>query len=350
MSSDGRPDGPGGWLRAALVMLALRLVGRRRREPEPPRDPREDVPGQPPTTAELELPSTARWERVVLLALLVAVLGAVAFVVLYAAVPDTQLLGLAMGLALVALAVAAIAAGKRLVPQEKALDEYHEFGDPDEQAEVGDIVRHGGRGISRRRLLIGAAGAATASVGAAAAAVPVASLGPRVDDVLDETPWRYGRRVVDADGRPLTVDDVPLGEFRTGFPEGATQRELGAPVIIVRLPPDQIDVSPRRKAAMPEGVMAYSKICPHAGCAISMYRYPAYEPDVQGDDPALVCPCHYSTFAVRTGGQLVFGPAGRALPQLPLRLGGSGELVAAGGFLDGVGPSWGGVREAKDRS
>jgi ubiquinol-cytochrome c reductase iron-sulfur subunit len=63
-----------------------------------------------------------------------------------------------------------------------------------------------------------------------------------------------------------------------------------------------------------------------------------------------VCPCHYSTFDVRRGGAVMFGPAGRPLPQLPLRINARRELVADGDFFDGVGPSWSGVRQKGTRT
>jgi ubiquinol-cytochrome c reductase iron-sulfur subunit len=93
----------------------------------------------------------------------------------------------------------------------------------------------------------------------------------------------------------------------------------------------------------PHGILAYSKICTHAGCAIALYRTPLYEPTTPG--PALVCPCHYSTFDPATGGTVLFGPAGRPLPQLPLRIDDGGHLRAAGGFSGPIGPSWWGVRK-----
>jgi ubiquinol-cytochrome c reductase iron-sulfur subunit len=77
---------------------------------------------------------------------------------------------------------------------------------------------------------------------------------------------------------------------------------------------------------------------------VSEFRYPLYDPT--SPKPALVCPCHYSTFDVSTGGHRIFGPAGRALPQLPLEIDGEGHLVAAGDFSGRVGPSWWGVRKS----
>jgi ubiquinol-cytochrome c reductase iron-sulfur subunit len=89
--------------------------------------------------------------------------------------------------------------------------------------------------------------------------------------------------------------------------------------------------------------MAYSKICPHAGCAISLYRYPTYGP-TSVTEPAFTCPCHYSTFTPGDGGRVIFGPAGRELPQLPLMIDDDGNIRAAGDFDEDVGPSWWGVR------
>jgi ubiquinol-cytochrome c reductase iron-sulfur subunit len=62
---------------------------------------------------------------------------------------------------------------------------------------------------------------------------------------------------------------------------------------------------------------------------------------------ALVCPCHYSTFDPARAGAVLYGPAGRPLPQLPLMVDDFGMLRAAGNFSGPVGPSWWGVRDSK---
>jgi quinol---cytochrome c reductase iron-sulfur subunit len=41
---------------------------------------------------------------------------------------------------------------------------------------------------------------------------------------------------------------------------------------------------------------------------------------------------------------VLFGPAGRPLPQLPLSIDASGRLRAAGGLSDIPGPAWWGVK------
>ena len=301
---------------------------------------------EPPPTKERETEVHPRSEWVVIVALLGGALGAAVFMVLYVALPDTQLLGLALGLALASLAIAAIVAGKRVVPQEKVAEEYHYYGDEEQQQDVDEILREAGEGISRRKLMAGAAGLAGATLGAAAL-FPAASLGPNVGERVYATPWRRGRRVVSSRGQPITADDVVPGTFMTAFPEGASRSDLGAPILLTRVPPDELELPAARRRGAPEGVVAYSKICTHAGCAVSIFRNPLFRPT--DPRPAFVCPCHYSTFDPRRGGKVLFGPAARDLPQLPLRIGPLRELEADGDFYDPIGPSYGGSRLAPDR-
>jgi ubiquinol-cytochrome c reductase iron-sulfur subunit len=267
---------------------------------------------------------------------------AVAFVVVLVVRPhDTQLLGATLGGAFAAFAAALVIAAKRIVPREQAIEERPRLAHPEALPDVRQRLRSAGAGVSRRRLLFGAATAAGTSL-AAAVVAPLSALGPSVGDSLETTPWRLGRRLVNENGRPLTVDDIAPGSFVTAFPEGADKRELGSPVVLVRDDPARLRLPRGRANWAPEGILAYSKICTHAGCAIALYRTPKYEPTSEA--PALACPCHYSVFDTRRGGEVESGPAGRALPQLPLQLGPGGELQAAGGFSGPLGPSWWSVR------
>ena len=325
----GEPMAPEGVLaeRAEHAESSHEKIRRRRAEP-------------PPTKAR-SAESHPGSELIVIAALLGATLAAGGFATFYVAVPDTQLLGLTLGLALAFFAVAAIVAGKRVVPQEKAVEEYHHFGDEEKQADVEAIVTEAGEGVSRRRLIAGACGLAGATLGAAVA-LPAASLGPNVGERIYASPWKRGRRVVDSAGRAIAAADVPEEGFLTAYPEGASTLELGAPILLLRFPVEELQLARGRDRVVPEGIIAYSKICTHAGCAVSMYRAPKYEP--VESKPALVCPCHFSTFDPRAGGEVVFGPAPRALPQLPLRVNAEGILEADGDFLDTIGPSYGGSR------
>lgn len=279
-----------------------------------------------------------------MLALLAAIpLASFAFVALFVLHPNTQLLGATLGLALALAAAALVLAGKRLVPQETKVEERPSLGDREAVEEVLEKLDRSDDGITRRRLLVGAAGAAGAGL-TAAVAVPVVGLGPGIDEQLALTPWHAGRALVDDSGAPILAGAVREGSFLTAFPEGADKEDLGSPVVVVRVDPASLRLPAGREGWAPEGLLAYSKICTHAACAISLYRSPL-SPTTQSRGPALVCPCHYSTFDVLDGARVEFGPAGRPLPQLPLSIDARGALRAAGPMSGPVGPSWWGDSE-----
>jgi ubiquinol-cytochrome c reductase iron-sulfur subunit len=278
-----------------------------------------------------------------LAALLVAGGAALAaFGVLIALDADPRLLGLVLGIGLAALAAAAILAGLRIVPQEVAVEPRPAIGDPAARTALRDDLARGAEGVSRRRLIVAAAGVAGSGI-AAAGALPLTALGPSSHE-LDRSPWRAGVALVDEEGQPLSADDLELGSFATAFPRGADRRELGSPVVVVRVEPATIELPRQRAGWAPEGLLAYSKICTHAGCAVSLFRYPLDERT--SGPPALVCPCHYSTFDVRRGARVLLGPAGRPLPQLPLHIDDERMLVAGGPLSGSVGPAWWGTRRA----
>ncbi len=313
----------------ALVLLAVWRIGglRKRRPREPEADPTRRQSG------------AAAWAERLLLVLLAAIpLAALGFVALFVLDPNTQLLGIALGGTLALLAVALIVAARWLVPQETEVEQRPRLGDREAVEQVEHDARAGLDGITRRRLLTGAAGLAGAGL-AAAVAIPVVALGPGIEDQLKRTPWHAGRALVDEKGAPIIAADVNEGSFVTAFPQYADQDNLGSPVVVVRVDPGTLNLPPQRSGWAPYGLLAYSKICTHAACAISLYRSPL-SPSTQARGPALVCPCHYSTFDVLNGGGVEFGPAGRPLPQLPLSVDASGVLRAAGPMSGPVGPAW----------
>jgi ubiquinol-cytochrome c reductase iron-sulfur subunit len=316
----------------ALVVLLLSLGKKRRRAPKP--------------RIVAEAPPEPRAELVVLALLILATLSAAAFVPIYALDSlhrmQTQLFGLSLGLAFLFLAFACIVFAKRLVPQEGIADPYPAPEHVHEQERVEEIADESGDRLTRRRLLKVAAGGAGTALGVALL-TPAASLGPVLDVAqLRRTPWRRGVRLVDSLGRPLRADGIDEKSFLTAFPEGADPEDVGSPLVVVRVDPERLQLPADRDGWAPDGLLAYSKICTHAGCAVSMYRTPTFEPT--SARPALVCPCHYSTFDPARGGKVLFGPAGRNLPQLPLEIDASGGLRAAGDFSGPIGPSWWGVR------
>ena len=283
-----------------------------------------------------------RVEGAVLALLAAAAAVAALFVVAYALEWSTQVLGTALGAAFVLIAAALIIAGKRVVDAEDVVAQRPRLGARSDQRELEREVERGGKGVSRRGVLLGGAAATGAALGAALI-VPAASLGPKPGDKIGASPWRRGTSVIDEDGVHLTPEAIKVGGFTTGYPEGSDPRELGSVIVLVRLRPEELDLPADRRGWDVDGVLAFSKICTHAGCTINLFRYPLFEPTSPG--PALVCPCHYSTFDVTTGGNRIFGPAGRALPQLPLDLDGDGRLIAAGDMSGAIGPSWWGVRK-----
>jgi ubiquinol-cytochrome c reductase iron-sulfur subunit len=328
------------WLVTAALLLAGRLA-RRRPEPEPEERERIVAPAVPGRCAE----------TAVVVLLLAAAVCSVGFVVVYALdrLPSqTQLLGLALGLAFALLAAACVVTAKRVVATEHLEHGYPPLAHPPDQAELEQILEESGDRLTRKRLLVLAAGTAGGALGLALL-TPAVSLGPVFDmDPYYRTPWRRGRRLVDERGRALRADEIEEGTLYTAYPEGAPRETFGAPLVVVRLEPARLELPDGRADWAPEGILAYSKICTHAGCAVALYRSPLFEP-VEAP-PAFVCPCHYSTFDPATGGTVTFGPAGRPLPQLPLLVAGGGELQAGGNFSGPVGPSWWGVQMNPPRS
>lgn len=322
-----------------LVALIAAALGKRRRATEPPPEPERSriVPAGTPER---------RAENVVLSLLGIASLFALGFIVVYGefsprGLPN-ELLGVCLGMCLIFIGAALTVVAKRLVVTEELEDDYP-VPHPEQQQEIVEIVHESGSRITRKRLLLGA-GAATGGVLGMASLTPVLSIGPIWDTrPLDETPWRAGVRLVDESGLPVLASQIDESTFYTAFPEGADPELLGSSLVVIRVDPTKLKLPSERANWAPHGVLAFSKICTHAGCAVALYRKPTFP--VVEPAAALVCPCHYSTFDPFTGGTVTYGPAGRPLPQLPLTIDSTGYLRAAGNFSARVGPSWFNVRE-----
>ncbi|MFL5962884.1 MAG: ubiquinol-cytochrome c reductase iron-sulfur subunit [Gaiellaceae bacterium] len=314
-------------IKAFLIAALVLLLGRGRSQRERPQH-RIVPPGAPDRRAE----------SLVLLLFGGVTVCAAAFIVFYAIDKlghQTQWLGLALGLAFALLTLACIVIARRLVVTEELAEPYPED-HPGEVETIEEILDESGSRLTRRRLVKLAGAGALGTLGLAAL-TPAVSLGPVLDiSALTKTPWRRGRRLVDDSGKPIAAAGIEAEAFYTAYPEGADRELIGSPLVVVRIGPGN------------DGVVAYSKICTHAGCAIALYRKPTF-PDTQ-PGPALVCPCHYSTFDPARNGKVIFGPAGRPLPRLPLEIDADGNLRAAGNFSGPVGPSWAGVRQNEARS
>ncbi len=321
-------------LRWLIALLSMARSRHRRARAESDED--RIVPAGPPERGA---------ENLVLLCFLLTIVFVAGFLFIYgwfaAPIMPNTLLGVCLGGALLSLGTAFLIIGKRLVVTEELEDEYPGE-NPTEQEEIVQIIHESGSRITRKRLLISAGAAAAGALGVAALA-PAISLGPIWDTgALDRTPWRKGTRVVDESGRPIKAAEIRHYTFYSGFAEGVAKEDIASNLVIVRVNPTKLHLPPGRAGWAPGGILAFSKICTHAGCAVALYRKPTFTP--VEPNPALVCPCHYSTFDPYTGGTVTYGPAGRPLPQLPLEIDASGNLRAAGNFSARVGPGWWNVR------
>jgi len=200
-----------------------------------------------------------------------------------------------------------------------------------------------GRRTMIRTSMLGAVGALGLP-----AVVLLRDLGPLPGDEPKETVWDEGMRVVnDVSGLPIKPEDMEIGQLVNGEPAilfetdddgeyliAGAERQAAkskAAVILVRIRPEEISVPEGRENWGVDGILCYSKICTHVGCPISLYEQLTHE---------VLCPCHQSTFDLADGARVIFGPADRPLPQLPLDVDEEGYLVATSDFPDIVGPSY----------
>ena len=279
------------------------------------------------------LEPTTRATRTVVLAALVGLGGAIAFMVIFGLGANTQLLGLSLAVALGGTGYALVALGHRLLPPGEEVEHRGGMRDPrpDRAAAVEEFE---GRvpDVARRRVIGGALLSALGATGLAAL-VPLRSLGPRPGDALRRTPYARAPhpRLVTDSGTPIHRDELPVGAFVTVYPEG----HIGvadAQTALLRLDLDRVDLRPPTRVDwVVDGHIAYSKICTHAGCSVGEY---------QVEYQSLLCPCHFSAFQVERGGAPTMGPADRPLPQLPLGVDDEGHLIALGDFPEAVGPGW----------
>jgi len=184
-------------------------------------------------------------------------------------------------------------------------------------------------GITRRTVLVRMLLGAVAALGAALA-IPVLSLGPAPGRQLFETSWKPGLRLVDVDGNLVLADALPVGTIATVFPENAVGVS-DSQTVLINVGEGLLQLDPQQAAWAPDGFVAYSKLCTHAGCPVGLY--------VEARK-TLLCPCHQSEFDVLRGAVPIAGPAGRALPQLPIQRNADGTFAALADFTEPVGPSF----------
>jgi ubiquinol-cytochrome c reductase iron-sulfur subunit len=269
-----------------------------------------------------------RAERVITLALGISTLASIGLVVVYIAGGGAQLEGVLLGFALGGIGLSIVVWAVALLDAPTEVEERHSLASSEAVRAAADAALDPQQ-ISRRRFLVRVLGGALSALGVALA-LPVFSLGPLPGQDLFRTGWRSGSRVVGNDGKPIRPGDLALNSVTTVFPQGEVGRG-DSQTLLIRVRPGDLQLPNGRDAWAPEGIVAYSKVCTHAGCPVGLYRRKQHQ---------LLCPCHQSTFDVLTGANVVFGPAVRPLPQLPLDVDADGYLIARGDFPEPIGPGF----------
>ncbi|WP_045875562.1 Rieske 2Fe-2S domain-containing protein [Pseudofrankia sp. DC12] len=314
-----------------------------------------DVAHRAPRAEDVDRRAQRRSERLIAVWFALSVIGTLGFIV-WNFVGDkhsgnyTPLLGLSLGLALGGLGVGMILWAKRLMPHVHAVQDRHGFKSTEEETAVleeemalGWVDMGLGQHKLLRRSLLGAG-----TVLGGLLVVPLLNLtNSKPGKKLDHTHWVKGARMVTSEGRFVKLGDISIGGIETVFPAlpvtDASGNKTFAPqldlatkgdstTILVRMEPGLNKPRPGRETWDINGLVAYSKICTHAGCPVSLYEQQTHH---------LLCPCHQSVFDVPDGCRAIFGPASRSLPQLALGVDGEGFLIARDGdYTEPIGPAF----------
>jgi quinol---cytochrome c reductase iron-sulfur subunit len=268
---------------------------------------------------------------VVALCFALSIVAGVSVLVVYALGGQTQLEGTLLGLALGGVGAGLIVWGRDVLPHREITEPRHLRSSELERERMDATLEEGEEQIGRRSALVRLLLAAGGALGLAAL-FPIRSLGPSPGDTLSRTPWRSGMRLVTETGDPVNANDLTIDSFVSVFPEGYVGSADGQ-AVLVRVDPSQLRLPSDLSPGAPQGFVAYSKVCTHAGCPVGLYLASTHQ---------LRCPCHQSTFDVLNGAEPVYGPAPRPLPQLPLAIDPDGTIRATGDFSAPIGASfWG---------
>jgi ubiquinol-cytochrome c reductase iron-sulfur subunit len=281
----------------------------------------------------------------------VSIIGSLAAIVFYFALPitdnlgtvhnNTFFVGVSIALGMLAIGFGAVHWAKTLMPDAEVAEARHQTrGSEDVRARAVEIVNLANQesGFSRRKLI-------RRSLYGALALFPLPGIvlfkdmtvDPNPTGTLRHTMWTKGARLTtDPTGTPIKAADITIGSVFHVIPEGLNEREdmleqkAKAAVLLVRLDPADIH-SQKELDWGYDGIVAYSKICTHVGCPVALYEQHTHH---------LLCPCHQSTFDLANDCEVVFGPASRPLPQLQITVDAEGYLIAKGDFSEPVGPSF----------
>ena len=256
--------------------------------------------------------------------------ASITITVVYALGGQPQIEGAMLFVILGGLCVGLVLWAGHLMPQEQYIqDRPLTFEQPEEIREAEEAFVEGAEQIGRRKFLGRLLGAALAGLGVALL-FPIRSLGTRPGRSLFQTSWRAGLRAVRADGTRVHASDLIADTVLTVFPEGHTDA-ADSQTLLIKTTPGTFHPKPGRETWSPDGIVAFSKICTHAGCPVGLF---------EASTNQLFCPCHQSVFSVPQSCKPIKGPATQPLPQLPIAIDSSGFIVAQSDFHDPVGPEF----------
>ncbi len=308
-----------------------------------------------PPPPEVDPVHASRVEKIVAACFIFAFISGCGFIAAYVGLPvksvDATLrsnlaLGTSLGLALLALGLGALLWVRHLMPDVEIVEERHEQRSDDADREAFEQVFKEGteysqfvkRPLVRRTLMLGTLPLLAAPV------VLLRDMGPLPHTYLRHTVWSPGLRLlVYGTNTPITPATFSQpGSMITIVPEGYTddpEELLKAGVILIKFRPGELQVPTNFQGSTlistmnwtVDNIVAYSKICTHVGCPVALYEQTTHH---------ILCPCHQSTFDAAKGAEVIFGPAARPLPQLPMTTDAQGFLVARSDFTQPVGPSF----------
>jgi ubiquinol-cytochrome c reductase iron-sulfur subunit len=249
-------------------------------------------------------------------------------------------LGLGMAISLFFIGMGAIHWAKTLMPDTEVVAQRHEFRSEDsDRKDFVNAVKEGAAaaGLGRRSLIKRSLGAAL-GLSALSPLILLRDLGPLPGKELEMTTWKSGTYLVtDPGNRRIRASDLEVGAVAQVLPEveDPEHRKLSDiakdAVLLIRLRPQEFNLEADKLAMTHDGIIAFSKICSHMGCAVALYEQQTKH---------LLCPCHQSTFDVTRAAKVIFGPSARPLPQLDITIDPEGYLVARNPFSEPVGPSF----------
>ncbi|MFF3062111.1 Rieske 2Fe-2S domain-containing protein [Streptomyces sp. NPDC057909] len=313
------------------------------------------LPAHRPRIQDIDEQAAKRSERTVAFLFVLSMLATVGFIASYVIFPVDKIvfiwpfghvsalnfsLGLTLGVALFAIGAGAVHWARTLMSDVEVADDRHAIeAEPEVKAKVlADFAAGAEESAFGRRKLI------RNTLFGALALVPLSGvmllrdLGPLPEKKLRQTLWSKGKQLINMNTmEPLRPEDVAVGSLTFAMPEGLTedahdfQTQIAkAALMIIRIQPENIKDKREREWAH-EGIVAFSKICTHVGCPISLYEQQTHH---------VLCPCHQSTFDLSDGARVIFGPAGHSLPQLRIGVNSEGNLEALGDFEEPVGPAF----------